>query len=233
MNAPTFPPLLRGLPAADPFAAACAEAARGRDPGTVVHDVSDGLSAALILAPEVPLEEAMAMWPACGVGLASALGALGPPEMAVEFEWTGGVRVNGAACGRLRAASSTRDPAAAPDWLVMGVEVPWRMEGDPGLAPDRTALAEEGCADLSPARLLESWARHTLVWIDRWEGEGARPLHEAWRGLVAGAGGAVAVEVGGAVVRGTFLGLDERFGMILQEEGGTRLVPLSSRLESP
>ena len=49
--------------------------------------------------------------------------------------------------------------------------------------PDRTALFVEGCADVDPARLVESWARHTLAWIARWEDEGPRPLHAEWRGL--------------------------------------------------
>ena len=186
-----------------------------------------------MLAPEVALEYAMAMLPACGVGLASALGALGPAETAVELEWAGGVRVNGAACGRLRAAASTRDPTAVPDWLVVGIEVPWRLDGDPGLTPERTALAEEGCADLAPTGLLESWSRHTLVWIDRWSDEGARPLHEAWRGLVPGVGGPVALPIEGREVEGVFVGLDERFGMVLRSGERTRTVPLSSRLEAP
>ena len=234
MTEPTFPPLMRGLASPRPFERACAEATRGCDPGLVVHDVSRDLDAALVLAPEVALEDAMAMLPACGLGLVAALGALGPSEMAVEVEWMGGVRVNGAGCGRIRAAASTSEPEAVPDWLVVGLETPWWLDVDaPGLAPDRTALAEEGCGDLTPCRLLESWSRHTLVWIDRWQDEGARPLHEAWRGLVVGIGGAVTAELDGVPITGAFLGLDERFGMILRSEAGMRTVALSSRLEAP
>ena len=232
MNAPSFPPLMRGRPAADPFAAACAEAARGGAPGAIAFDVDDALAAAIVLAPEVALEDAMAMWPACGLGLQNALGALGPPEMAVRLDWAGGVRVEGAACGRVRAAASTRDPEAVPDWLVVGVEVPWRLDvADPGLAPERTALEEEGCGDLAPSRLLESWSRHMLGWIHRWEEEGAAALHAEWRGVLTDLGADVALEVGGAPLAGRALGLDERFGMLLRTREGTVAVPLSSRLE--
>lgn len=230
-EAPSLPPLLRGRPAGDPFAAACAEAARGCDPGAVFYDAADGLAAALVLAPEVPLEEAVAMWPACGVGLQNALGALGPSEMAVQLEWDGGVLLNGARCGRTRAAAPTREPSAVPSWLVVGVEVPWRLGAEPGLVPDRTALSEEGCADLAPLRLLESWSRHTLVWIQRWLDEGAGPLHAEWRGLVPAIGREVSVAGEGGPLRGTVLGADERFGLILRGAGGTRVVPLSTRLE--
>ena len=233
MNAPTFPPLMRGLPAADPFAAARAGAAAGAEPGTIAFDVDDALRAAIVLAPEVALEDAMAMWPACGLGLHDALGALGPPEMAVRLDWDGGVRVEGALCGRVRAAASAPDPEAVPLWLVLGIEVPWRLEvADPGLAPDRTALLEEGCGDLEPSRLLESWSRHTLGWIHRWEEEGAAPLHAHWGGLLTGLGAEATVAVDGAPLTGRFLGLDERFGMLLRSDAGTASIPLSSRLES-
>ena len=223
MSAPTFPPLLRGLPASDPFAAACAEAAGGGEPGTVAFDVRSDLAAAIVLAPEVALEGAMAMWPACGLALRDALGALGPPEMAVAFDWEGGLRVEDALCGRVRAAASTRDPEAVPDWLVVGIAVAWRLDlAEPGLAPGRTALMEEGCGDLSPARLLESWSRHLLFWIHRWEEDGAAPLHAEWQGSLADLRPPARA-----------LGLDERFGLLLRAEAGPRLVPLSSRLEAP
>ena len=173
------------------------------------------------------------MWPACGLGLRDALGALGPPEMAVRLDWGGGLRIEGARCGRIRAASSAARPEAVPDWLVIGVEVPWRLDlADPGLAPDRTALMEEGCGELTPVRLLESWSRHMLGWIHRWEEEGAAPLHAEWSGLLTGLGGPV-TPAEGAPVAGAFLGLDERFGMILRTGQGTRAVPLASRLEAP
>ena len=64
----------------------------------------------------------MAALPACAVGFQNALGALAPPEVAVHLDWAGGVRVNGAHCGRLRAAADTRDPLAVPGWLVVGLD---------------------------------------------------------------------------------------------------------------
>ena len=234
MSEPTFPPLMSGQavdPGIDPFEKACAMAALGCDAGLIVHSVTaNRLAAALVMAPEVPLEQAMAMLPACGVGFQNALGALGPPEVAVHLDWAGGIRVNGAACGRLRAMAGTTDPAALPGWLVVGLEVPLMQTGaQPGHHPDRTALYDEGCAELDPVALLESWARHTLVWINRWEDEGARPLHAEWRGLAHGLG--EDIEVRGQT--GTFMGVDENFGMLQRESGDTRLIPLSAILEEP
>ncbi|MCZ7676962.1 MAG: DUF4444 domain-containing protein [Roseovarius sp.] len=214
----------------DPFERACALAALGCDAGLIVHGLTpERLTAALVLAPEVPLEPAMAMLPACGIGFQNALGALGPAELAVHLDWDGGIRVNGAACGRLRAMAGGTDPRAEPGWLVIGLEMPLVMTApEPGLQPDRTALYEEGCAELDPIALLEAWARHTLVWIRRWEDGELRALQAEWRGLVNTIGEDV-VQNGQS---GTFLGVDEHFGMLLRDGETTHLIPLSSVLET-
>ncbi len=234
---PSFPPLFAGVEVAggtDPFAKACAEAALGCDAGTIVYNIGlDRLAAAIAFAPEVALEDAMAMLPACGVGFQNALGALAPPEVAVHLTWQGGILVNGAACGGLRVAAATADPDAVPDWLVVGLRVTLIPDDPdaPGADPGRTSLYEEGCVEVAPARLLEAWARHTLVWINRWSEEGARPLHAEWRGLAQGMGEEIALDRGGGEMHGTFVGIDERFGLLLRRGGETSLVPLSDLLE--
>jgi biotin-(acetyl-CoA carboxylase) ligase len=210
----------------DPFARAQALAALGCDSGTVVHNLqADVLRAAIVFAPEVPLEEAMAMLPLCGLGFQNALGALAPPEVAVHLAWDGAIRVNGAGCGALEVAGSTADPRRVPDWLVVGLHVPLLMTGDaPGETPDVTALYNEGCADVDAVLLLESWARHCLSWIHRWDAEGNAALHGEWIGLVPGVGEDVAM----GDRTGTFLGVDEQFGMLIRDGKSTHLVPMSS-----
>ncbi|WP_085868089.1 biotin/lipoate--protein ligase family protein [Pseudoruegeria aquimaris] len=231
---------MAGLPlsgAQDPFERACAQAALGCDAGLVAYNLgADTLRAALVLAPEVPLRAAMAMLPTCGVGFQNALGALAPPEVAVHLEWGGAIRVNGASCGRLRAAASSADPEAVPDWLVIGLEVSW-MPPDPeapGATPDATGLIAEGCAELDPGHLLESWARHTLVWINRIEdvdASGRAALHTDWRALAHGLGEEIVQPWRGEALSGTFLGVDEDFGMLLRQGTETRLLPLTGLLE--
>lgn len=233
-EAPVFPPLFQGravAPGADPVLKACAEASLGCDAGLLVWSLShDALRAALVLAPEEPLSRAMAAWPACGLGLRDALGALAPPEVAVEFDWDGPIRVNGARCGRIRAVAPAGDPAAEPDWLVVGFDLPLLppREDAPGETPDQTGLFAEGCADLDPAGLLEAWARHALHALSRLEGDGRAGLHRDWRGLLPAMGETVRLPEG----EGMFLGLDEDFGMLLRPEGGeTAAIPLTARLE--
>ncbi|PTX54596.1 biotin-(acetyl-CoA carboxylase) ligase [Litoreibacter ponti] len=231
MTEPTFPPLMSGQAVTvDPFEKACAQAALGCDAGLVVHHLaSDTLRAALVFAPEVPLADAMAMLPVCGVGFQNALGALAPPEVAVHLQWDGGIRVNGASCGRLRVAASGDDPDVEPDWLVVGLELTlWPDSDETGHTPDKTALYAEGCADVDAVALLESWTRHTLVWINRWADEGVEPLHKEWRGLAHGIGEDTARDG----LTGTFLGVDERFGMLLRDDATTHLIPLTTLLES-
>ena len=232
--APAFPPLLHGeaVPR-DAFRAACLRAAEGCDAGLVTHAIThDRLAAALVLAPEVPLADAVAMLPLCGVGFQSALGALAPPEVAVHLEWDGTVRVNGARCGGLRMASDTADTDAMPGWLVVGLDLALWPEDDaaPGLAPDRTSLFAEGCGEVDPVHLLEAWARHSLLWIDRWETDGPRALHAEWAGLAYGMGETAERDAR----RGTFTGVDQRFGMLLRDDGGqTHVLPLTTLVERP
>ncbi|MDU8929352.1 DUF4444 domain-containing protein [Alisedimentitalea sp. MJ-SS2] len=228
-----FPPLMSGLAVDgqdDPFESAQQQAILGCDAGLIVHDLGANiLRAAIVFAPEIALEKALVMLPLCGVGFQNALGALAPPEVAVHLEWDGGLRINGARCGRLRVAAGGNDPKDVPDWLVVGLELPlWPTSDDPGTSPDDTALYAEGCADVEAPRLLESWARHTLNWLSRWEDEGTRALHAEWRGLAHG--------IGEPISRndqiGTFLGVDEDFGMLLRDESGeTCLIPLTMLLE--
>ena len=232
MNTPSFPPLFSGLAVegqVDPFDKACAEAARGCDAGLVVHDLGANLlRAALVFAPDVELVDAMAMLPLCGVGFQNALGALGPPEVAVHLEWSGGLRINGASCGALRIAASSSNPRAEPDWMVIGLELPlWPETDTPGDIPEQTALYAEGCADVNAMELLESWVKHTLVGINTWTEDGVKALHKDWRGLSHGIGENITMNE----ISGTFLGVDEQFGMLIRAADTTHLVPLTYLLE--
>ena len=229
----SFPPLMSGeAVVGDALAAACARAAEGCDAGLITYRLDGAeMQAALVFAPEVPLARAVAMLPLCGVGFQNALGALSPPEVAVQLEWNGGIRVNGAACGALRMMASTTDPAAVPDWLVVGFTLPLYPANDPdmaqtGLNPDQTALYAEGCADVAAPRLLESWTRHCLHWINRWDEGELKALHAEWRGLAHGIG----EDRQQAGQSGTFLGVDEDFGMLLRDDTTTHLIPLTTVL---
>jgi hypothetical protein len=233
MSTPSFPPLLAGhavQAGEDPFEVAIEQATKGCDAGLIVHDLgATQLRAAFVFAPEVPLSKAAAMMPVCSIGFQNALGALAPPEVGLHFDWAGGLRVNGGLCGRMRMAASTTDPQDVPDWLVVGFELSlWPGSEESGLTPDQTALYSEGCAEVDALNLLEAWARHSLVWINRWEDEGTAAIHREWTGLAHGVGTQI-VQNG---VSGSFTGIDEDFGLLLKTDTRTRLFPLTTLLEA-
>lgn len=236
-QAPGFPPAFKGEAAsdgADPFRSAVDHARKGTDAGLIIHRIRpDHLSAALVLAPETALRDAMVMVLVAAVGFADGLGALAPPEVAVQFDWPGGFRINGAGCGGLRAAASTDDPDTEPDWLVIGLDVPFfaKSSTEPGKTPNRTTLWDEGCSEILPARLLESWARHTLVWIHHWQQDGVRRLHSDWTARAASLGEEHEIVLAGNTYSGQFMGLDEVGSMLLKSANKTLLLPLTMMLE--
>ena len=234
---PQFPPLLKGVAVragVDPFDKAVADARTGRAGAGDLYwsPDDDTLRAAIVFEPEVPLREAAPILFAVATGLNDCIGALAPPEVGLQHVWPDGIKINGALCGGYRVEASPWDGDAVPDWLVVGLSLAIAShDDDPGRRPDVTALAEEGCGHLSRVRLLESWSRHTLVWVNRWEDDGFRPVFESWLGRADGRGGEVTVATGEGPVSGTFLGLDEHGGLLLKTDGRTHAIPLSAALE--
>ena len=232
MTTPQFPPLFKGQDAqgGDPFAMAIAAAEVGCDAGLVIFDLAaDRLRAAIVFAPDLTLADAAVILPVCGVGLQNAIGALGPPEVSVQFGWDGTVYVNGGRCGVLRIAASGT-PDVEPDWLVIDLTLSlWPESDETGLQPDQTALYAEGCAEIDAISLLEAWVRHTLVGINTWSDSGTAQIHREWQGLAHGLEG----EVTAGNLTGTYVGLDDRLGLLLKIDDTTTLIPLTTNLTRP
>lgn len=228
---PEFPPLLTGLPlpaAADVMAEAIA-AAPTAEPGTVYYAEDDDIfRAALILAPDRSLEDAASVAFVPLLAMNDALGALAPPEVGVHVEWPFTIRVNGATAGQLKAVAPSTDAKAEPSWLVLSLSVTVRdPDPDPGTTPDRTTLADEGCADLIVADLIEAWARHTMLWLHTYLSEGFAPIARGVTAIVYRRGEEVS-----SPGHGTFLGLDEAGGMLLKTPDGTRTLPLHAHIQT-
>lgn len=230
---PSFPPLFRGEDSGvnAPLDLAISYAREGTDSGLITYKLEpERLRAAIVFAPESALEDAVAMQFVASIGFADAFGALAPPEVGVHFEWPGILRINGARCGEITVAAPKCVPNQEPDWLVIGISLqifPDETQPEPGETPDTTSLIEEGCGEVSPTRLLESWARHTLVWINRYLDEGMGPIHTDW--LTRAHGMDEETTLDGR--SGKFIGIDEKGGMLLQTDGKTVLIPLSEMLK--
>lgn len=226
IETPSFPPLLTGEVVPnnmDPFEKAVSRAIAGVDSGTVFYsEAGDTLRAALVLAPETPLEEAIQAVYVAQIGLAESLGALAPPEVPVHFQWPDRIKVNGAICGTVRFAADVSDPDAEPHWLVVGIEIPFIPQGDePGANPNETCLLEEGCSEVTPMALLESWSRHTLLWLTYFLEEGAERVHREWRPRCDTMGESVQTPR-----PGVFVGLDEKGRMLLRDGPMTETLSL-------
>ncbi len=225
-ESPQFPPLFSGevVPIdTDPFDEAVCRAIAGVDSGTIFYsEAVDRLRAALVLAPETPLEDAIQAVYVAQIGLAESLGALAPPEVPVHFEWPDRIKVNGAVCGGVRFSADVSDPEAYPDWLVIGIDVAFMdLTDEPGKDPNRTCLQEEGCGEIVPMALLESWSRHTLLWLTYFMDSGFERVHKEWRPRCDTLGGAI-----DQPKPGVFVGLDDKGRMLLRQDAMTESLSL-------
>ncbi len=229
---PRFPPIYRSYAITadlDPFERAVEMAEKGTEAGTLLWSArQDVYECAVVLAPEFGLEESLPVILVAALGLGDALGALVPPVVAVTFGWPDRVEINGGAVGRLRVIlAETPNPTAVPDWLVIGFDLAnsgrWRDKAGDGR--HATTLQEEGC-QIDLLDLLESFSRHFLAWINRWQSDGVQPVQQAWMSRTLEVGKPVAIEVDGRMRRGTFKGLTERCGLELVDQGRHQVIPL-------
>jgi hypothetical protein len=115
--------------------------------------------------------------------LADALGAYGPPDIPLIFDWPARLRLNGALVGQTRLGLPAETPAdGTPPWLVVGMELRFAeyADAEPGERPDRTSLLAEGYDDLTPALLVAAWARHFMATVADWQGRGVKTLAERY-----------------------------------------------------
>ncbi len=185
---PDLPPPFRvRWLAGDVMAAARHAAERGEEPGLLlVGDDDATCDLALVLVPDRPEAACRAVLQLAMLAVADALAALGPPMKEVVFAAPDGLRVDGAAVGRVRLAMAAVASAdEVPEWCVVGPKVRMVLPaaaGEPGAMPEVTALHEEGFGEVGVAELAESFARHFLYWMHRWTEEGNDAVLRHWRG---------------------------------------------------
>lgn len=134
---------------------------------------------AVVVEPDEPLASARLAFCAGMIALVDALAALAPPEKPITIEWPDAIRIDGGLVGGGRLAWPDRAAEhAVPDWLVFGATIRTvSMTGmEPGLHPLATALDDEGFGDVRSDRLLEGFARHLMVALDRWREGGVAAI---------------------------------------------------------
>jgi hypothetical protein len=204
----SLPPLLTGRLSVDPRGDAVAAAREGCDGGTLLWRGRNGIDAALVLAPEVPLARAAQTGPLAAVAARDAIGAMAAAELPVHLDWSGAILVDGAAAGRVTTVAPSGDARVVPPWLVLHLVLRFA----PG-AP---------LASLDPQAWLESWSRHLMHRLAEWE-DGPRALHAELE----------AASWERAAGDPAWIGRDEALGRLRRAGGATMLDPLTDLLEAP
>ena len=184
---PQLPPLLTPIAVAEgqDVLAKALSSATTADVGTVFYsEAVNVMEVAIVLGPEVPLRQSGQILYALMIGLGDAIGALAPRKSSSH--------TNSPAifCNRGRAGAvqllPTRQLGAKMAGLAcccgyagsVGPHGKRRCRRDPvGLG--HTSLAEKEEV-ISRTRLVESACRHFMAWVDRWQDDGFKPLHDLW-----------------------------------------------------
>ena len=232
-DAPQLPPLLNAVavPAGQDVHAKAIALAATSDVGTVFYsETVNKMHIAIVLGPEVSAAEAGQMLFAMMVAVGDAVGALAPPEVAVSYQMPGYILFNQGRAGVVRVGLDPANVAGqVPDWLVVSAELVISDDHDYEELDTRhwnsrieyTSLSEEGGGHISRTRLVESCSRHFLVWVNRWQDDGFRPIYDAWMHRLDNAVQLVCEE--GTKIE--WLGLDETGGMLVKLDGKPVSIP--------
>jgi Biotin/lipoate A/B protein ligase family len=151
----------------------------------------DTVEFAVVLEPDETLPGARRALYACMNAAADALSAHGPPEKPIAFSWPDTILFDGGILGGARLASAPGAiDGAIPDWLVVGFVI----RSVVALAPTHdpagklvghildqpmvrgTSLEGEGFQMMDAGQLIESFARHLMVYVDQWQEKGFVPV---------------------------------------------------------
>lgn len=225
LDDPQFPPLLTGHAVkapAKPFAHACRLVQAGKlGAGDLVWSRNAGRAQmAVVLEPEVALERALQMAPLLMVALGDCLGSLAPPKVAIQYRWPAGILLNGSIAGEVRIAAPRVPANAVPAWLVVGADLDIAAPRGDRKDWSRTSLSEEAGPDITRTDVLQSLAAHFLTWLNTWQEEGFRPVHDQWLFRAEGREVPVALAHGGERIEGQVLGLDEGANLLVKTAGG-------------
>ena len=182
---------------------------------------------AILLRPEEDAAKILPVVLVASLALLDAVGTAGPPAVASDLVWPAGLRINSGLAGGIALDLA---PGESPEWAVVSAIL--RKTGDPGAEggerPDVTSLSDEGFAHMADRNLLEAFARHFLVWMDRWEDQGLPAIARHWLHRATADGGDTVLMAGAELVAGTILDLDESGGLVLDTAAGRRILSLEA-----
>lgn len=219
----------------DPRAEARLRAAAGADPATLLWTPGDdNLVCAVVLAPDSPLEQATLVNFVGAVALGDAIGQVVQAGVDVTFEWPNRVLANGGLVAEVAVdAPEGASGGAVPDWLVASfvLSVMPHRKGDFDRDDlSHTTLYEEGSFDVTPAAMLEVFARYFLNWVNRWQEDGFAVVRTSWVNRLPDRGERIGVEVAGEWITGRLHEVTDAGDLVLDCDGTTRVFELAAFL---
>jgi biotin-(acetyl-CoA carboxylase) ligase len=182
---PALPPgfSLHQVMQGDAFAQAIARAGEWGAASLLWARRADLFDIAIILEPDQPLMTARLAHYAAMNALADALSVHCPPEKPVRFQWPDGVTFDLGLLGGGRTAwpeGCAEDQV--PDWIVFGATIraasPDRGEYDPSRIG--LSMEEAGFEEVDFADLIESFCRHLMLNVHRWQADGPKAVVRRW-----------------------------------------------------
>jgi biotin-(acetyl-CoA carboxylase) ligase len=147
---------------------------------------------AVVLQPDEAFGPAWRTLYAGMLALADALASVAPPKTPIAIEWPDAIRIGGELIGGGRLAwPDGTDAAAPPSCLVFGAmirTVAMTPDGA-GVRPLAPVLDDEASGEDGADLLIESFARHLMGIVDRWQETGFASIAEAYVARLASSPG--------------------------------------------
>jgi BirA family biotin operon repressor/biotin-[acetyl-CoA-carboxylase] ligase len=213
---------------------AARRAEQGADEGTLIWATEQGdartrrghrwysppgnLYCSLILRPDFPNHRCGQLAYVAALSAGSALAGLLSPMTGLRYGWPTDLFINELKAGQIMlAASGARsDPY---DWLTIGVMINVEHH-PPNPEPEEfNSIHASGAPEVTPAQVLEDFARYFLNWINRWAEDGFEPIGRQWQMRADGVGEEIDLHMGDQPVRGTFVEVDEQGRLVVSGSG--------------
>ncbi|QPC87477.1 biotin--[acetyl-CoA-carboxylase] ligase [Mesorhizobium sp. NBSH29] len=210
------------------------EAGRGRR-GRPWATPEGNLAASLLVKPDVDLKSAATLGFVAGLSLSDALDAVAPQtgisigidgadvfgqrsqKNRFELKWPNDVLASGAKLAGILLESVILADGSSAIVVGIGVNVVAFPPDLPYPATSLTALGAGCDAETLFLVLSDAWSEN----VGRWNaGRGLAVIRERWLARAAGLGGEVAVNLDGAIVRGTFETIDADCRFVIRQKNG-------------
>ena len=179
----------------------------------------------LVLRPNVDMTMAPQLGFVCAIALGEALAGSIPNGAArVRYKWPNDLLIDGAKTAGILLESgpsvTLAERVVGPAYVIAGMGT--NIASAPTDTPyPATCLSEAGAPDLTPAALLERFARHFEAGYRIWQDDGFERVRGSWMAAGHRSGDPLTVRIGGGeMVNGRFLDLCSDGALLLELASG-------------